>query len=206
MNISISKKEIFNEVEKRTSLEGYLSPDNYDSVLANQDRGALLDSYWVEACSSVVQLLKRYITSSVVEHSLTSYNADEVFMIKAEMPARYNSLLDGSVATDIKMFIACNILSGWFKVVAPESAVKYVDEANGYTEDLKSKLLFRDAPTAELNNASDDKQSIGATEAALSSKSVDSETIGATEAALNKGKEDSEVLTQNWCRCSVRHL
>ena len=32
MNITIGKSEIYNEVEKRTSLEGFVYPENFDKV------------------------------------------------------------------------------------------------------------------------------------------------------------------------------
>lgn len=156
MNISISKEEIFNEVEKRSSLEGYAIPERYDHVWANKQRGALLDSYWVEGCTAIIQLMKRYLSGDTVEHTLSTYDKDEVLTIQADMPARYNTLLDGNVATDIKMILACNILHGWLEVMAPEATAKYDEESKGYSEDLRVKLLYRVEPNSSLSTPKSD--------------------------------------------------
>ena len=156
MILTISKSEIFKEVEKRSSLEGFVSPDVFDKVWANDSRSELLDSYWIEGQAAVIQLLKKYLNIETIEHSLTEYDGDEVFTISVDMPERYNSLLDGNVSTDIKMLLACNILTGWMNVVKPESASKYSEESKGYSEDLRVKLLYRVEPKAALSTAKAD--------------------------------------------------
>ena len=206
MNISISKQEIFNEVEKRTSLEGYIASENYDKILAGQDRGELLDSYWIEACTAVIQLMKRYLTHQTVSHEINKYNTDEVFTITASMPARYNSLLDGNVTTDIKMLIACNILSRWFSVVSPGVSAKYTEESQGYAEDLKVKLLYRSEPTAELSSAIADRDKVSLEEEANYKTSSDDSSLKVEEEALGVIKIDEEPLVQKWDPCKFRHL
>lgn len=150
MELKISKSEIFSEVEKRTSLEGFINSEQFDKAWANESRGELLDSYWVGGYTAIVQLLKRYLSSGSVSYSLNTFNKDEVLTISVEFPKRYDSKLDGSVLTDIKMILACNILSGWLAVVMPEVAPKYEEEAKGYSEDLRVKLLYRKAPDREM--------------------------------------------------------
>lgn len=174
MIISISKAEIFNEVEKRSSLEGSAIPERFEGVWASKEEGEFLDSFWIEGYTAVVQLMKRYLSNDTVENSLNQYDKDEIVEIHAEMPERYNSLFDGNVATDIKMLIACNILHGWLKIRLPESAEKYVEEAKEYSQDLKAKLLYRSAPTRTVVDAE--------------SESVDIETV---DSYLNKADEDT---------------
>ena len=157
MNISVSKKEIFNEVEKRTSLEGAVLPDKYDLLYASERKGDLLNSYWIEGCTAAVQLFKRYLKGETVSHSLTEYDVDEVLSIEAEMPARFNTLLEGSVETDIKMMIACGVMAGWIKVVSPESAEKYEEEGNEYAESVRVKLLYRSEPHSNSVEAAKDE-------------------------------------------------
>lgn len=185
MVLTISKQEIFNEVEKRSSLEGYVIPERYDNVWANESRGALLDSFWVEGCTAVVQLLKRYLTGQTITHDLTTYNKDEVFTINATMPERYSSLLDGNITTDVKMLIACNILHEWLEVTSPDAAAKYDEEAKGYSEDLRVKLLYRIEPTNKVIASKSDGEKITAEEHALASKS------------------DVVVLEQRWGKCCL---
>ena len=106
-------------------MESSVIPERYDGVWISPDRGALLDSYWVEGCEAVVQLLKKYITSSTVVHSLNTYDSDKKFTVNATIPSRFNTLLEGSISTNIKMLIACNVLSRWLEVSVPGASVKY---------------------------------------------------------------------------------
>lgn len=189
MEIKISKKEIFGEVEKRTSLEGLVASDNYDNIWADGGRGELLESYWIVGYTAIIQLLKRYITNSTLNYTLTSYDDDEVVTINATMPARYSSLLDGSVATDVKMMVACNIISKWLKVVSPEVSVKYDEEAKEYAEDLRIKLSHRTDPNVTSVKAKSDEERI------------ESEF---TEFCAWNG--DTESLVQGWnLDCSCNH-
>ena len=197
MEIKISKAEIFNEVEKRSSFEGSMIPERYDNVWANPDKGAILDSYWVEGYTAAVQLLKRYLTGSTIDYNLSQYNKDEVVTINATMPARYNSLLDGSVATDVKMMIACNILHGWLEVSNAEVADKYDEESKGYAEDLRVKLLYRKDPQKTLVSAVSDVDSMSVAEAVLSDPGTDAEAIGGNEAKLSGASADEEAIEKN---------
>lgn len=156
MNIRILKSEIFKEVEKRSSIEGRGIPERYDNVWADETMGEILDSYWKEGYTAAVQLLKRYISSETVSYDISAYDEDEEISISAEMPARYNSLLDGSIETDLKMMIACNILHGWMEVVFPESAAKYQEESGGYAEDLRVKILYRKSPECKISGVKSD--------------------------------------------------
>ena len=188
MEIKISKKEIFWEVEKRTSLEGLVASDNYDNIWADSGRGELLDSYWIEGYTAIIQLLKRYITNNTVSYNLTSYDDDEVVTISATMPARYSSLLDGSVATDAKMLVACNIIGKWLRVVFPDASVKYDEEAKEYSEDLRAKLSYRSDPNVTSTTAK-----------------ADDVEIESSFAEFNAGNDDTEMLFQGWnidCTCN----
>lgn len=203
MEIKISKAEIFNEVEKRSSFEGSMIPERYDNVWANPDKGAILDSYWVEGYTAAVQLLKRYLTGSTIDYNLSQYNKDEVVTINATMPARYSSLLDGSVATDVKMMIACNILHGWLEVSNAEVAAKYDEESKGYAEDLRVKLLYRKEPQKTLVSAVSDADSMSVVEAELSDAGTDTEAIGGSEAKLTAASTDEEAIEKAGSGLSV---
>lgn len=177
MVISVSKKELFDEVEKRSSLEGSVLPERFEGVWASSEEGKFLDSYWVEGYTAVVQLMKRYLTGQTVTYNLSVYDKDEVLTISATMPKRYNSLLDGSVSTDVKMLIACNILHGWLEVKAPDAAAKYDEEAKGYTEDLRVKLLYRNEPTQNMVAPDNDSSAIDNDGASLEAADNDKEVI-----------------------------
>lgn len=199
MDIIILKQEIFNEVEKRSSLEGYAIPDRYDQVWANNSRGELLDSYWIEGYTAVIQLLKKYLSSDSVAYTLNAFNENEKLTISVEMPSRYDDKLDGSISTDIKMLIACNIITGWLKVVLPEAASKYEEESKGYSEDLRVKLLYRKSPEDTLNSPKSDSDNISSgSESELSEAKSDSVAIVESQEVLRKANEDDVELVQGW--------
>lgn len=205
MEIKLSKKEILAEVEKRTSLEGLVASDNYDNIWADGGRGELLDSYWIEGYTAIIQLLKRYITNNTVSYNLTSYDDDEVVTINATMPARYSSLLDGSVTTDAKMLVACNIIGKWLRVVSPDASVKYDEEAKEYSEDLRVKLSYRSDPNVTSTTAKADLENVLVEEGSLTTAKTDDVEIESSFAEFNAGNDDTEMLFQGWnidCTCN----
>lgn len=201
MEIRINKTEVFNEVEKRSSIEGYAIPENYDKVWANKEKGAILDSFWVEGCTAVVQLLKKYLKSATAVHSSETYDESEIFNLSVEMPGRYNDNLDGNILTDIKMLIASNILHGWFNICAPELSAKYLEESNGYSEDLRVKLLYRKSPEDDSVTAKEDMEDMKCESEALSQHKTDEKTICLHCDALKYPELDEEPLIQSRCRC-----
>lgn len=205
MKLTIKKQEVFGEVEKRSSIEGYALPERFDNVWADSSRGEVLDSFWIEGYTSIVQLLKRYLSQASVNYDLSKYNGDEVLTIDAEMPERYNALLDGSIQTDVKMMLACNILHGWLEVVSPESAAKYDEEANGYAEDIRVKLLYRNAPTQALVVIKgDDDQMEDKTEEFAAHKTDDVSICGC-DFGMEYPEEDDVPMVQMWERtCRVK--
>ena len=150
MEIEIHKQEVFREVEKRTSLEAAGLPDSFEAVWASEYEGGFLDSYWVEACTAVVQLFKRYIRSDTLIHSLATYDKNETLRMEAEMPSRYDERLTGSVATAVKMMMAAHIAASWLAVKAPDVAAKYEEESKEYAADLRAKLLYRRDPQVAI--------------------------------------------------------
>lgn len=193
MNIKVSKKEVFLEVERRSSLEGYILSERYDSLWANETKGELLESYWIEGCNAVVQMMREFIDDSTAEADLSKYNQEEEFSISLKMPGRYNTNLEGSIATGIKMMIACNILNRWFSVCAQELAPKYDTESKSYFEDVRIKLYYRISPERTMVAASNDDDGAVKNEVSLS-LSEDTEPVSRTENMSYVSTDDTESL------------
>ena len=177
MDITVSKAEIFKEVEKRSSLEGLLQEGRFEDLWASEEEGKFLETYWIEGCMAAVQVFKRYLTSTTVTHTLASYDGDETFSISAEMPERYNGLLTGSVETDVKMMIAAHVMYGWMNVLSPGQSKKYGDESASYAEDLKLNILYRDEPTGNFQESLADDEEIDTEGEKLGTKPADDEEI-----------------------------
>lgn len=193
MNITVSKSDILQEVEKRTSLEGVVIPERFEDVWASKEDGELLDSFWVEGCSVVVQLFKRYVASINGGTISSTYNGSESFTLNATMPTRYPAALDNSVASDVKMIIACNMVLGWLNVKLPTAAAKYKEEGEGYAEGLKSKLLYRTSPTQTLNTATAESKQFSDTETKLATKEADSENFASGKYFAESGADEEEL-------------
>jgi len=194
MEITVSKSEIFKEVEKRTSLEALGQKGEFESVWASSEEGKFLESYWIEGCTAAVQVFKRYLTKNTVSHNLTNYDSDEILTISVEMPDRFNDLLEGSIVTDVKMMIAANVMYGWMSVKLPDMAKKYDDESNSYAEDLRLKILYRDEPVSEIQVKDADDTEIERDDSTLSVKSDDDEKIVREGSMLSvKDADDTEI-------------
>lgn len=146
MKLEILKSEVFKEVEKRSSLEAAGQPEAFEQLWASKYEGGFLDTYWIEACSMAVQLLKRYLRNQTKVRQLDIHVENEQLCIVADMPDRFDRLLEGSIEMDLKLLIAAHVLSGWFGVKAPDRAEKYAAEVSSHAELLKAKLLYRMPP------------------------------------------------------------
>lgn len=197
MEITVSKSEIFKQVEKRSSLEGLKQDERFEDVWASSEEGKFLDTYWVEGCTAVVQLFKRYITNDTVTYVIDTYSPEETFKITATMPDRFNELLTGSITTDVKMIIASHVMYGWMSVKVPEAAKKYEDESTSYANDLKLKILYRDEPVSEMQEKDEDDKDISKNDEELDSKDEDDETISKDEGKLDVKEEDDKNIAKD---------
>ena len=197
MDITVSKSEIFKEVEKRTSLEALGQEGEFESVWASSEEGKFLDTYWIEGYTAAVQVFKRYITKNTVTHSLTNHDADEVLTISVEMPERFNNLLEGSIVTDVKMMIASNVMYGWMSVKLPELAKKYEDESASYAEDLKQKILYRNEPVSKMQLKDEDDSLIEKDDSMLAVKDADDIVIEKDDSMLAVKDADDTVIEKD---------
>lgn len=197
MEITVSKSEIFKQVEKRSSLEGLKQDERFEDIWASSEEGKFLDTYWTEGCTAVVQLFKRYITNDTVTYVIDTYSPEETFKITATMPDRFNELLTGSITTDVKMIIASHVMYGWMSVKVPEAAKKYEDESTSYANDLKLKILYRDEPVSEMQEKDEDDKDISKNDEELDSKDEDDETISKDEGKLDVKEEDDKNIAKD---------
>jgi len=157
MKIIISKSEVYKEVEKQSSIAasvliGADSP-RYEDVRVTEYDYEVLDTFWRDGVNSAIQLFTRYISNQTVSSDLSTFDGTENLTIGADMPDAFNDLLIGSITTGLKMMLSCNVMSGWMGIKVPNTAQKYKNDALGYANDIKIKLLYRSAPAQ--NRSSD---------------------------------------------------
>ena len=159
MKIIISKSEVYKEVEKQSSiaasmLVGAESP-KYEDVRVTEYDYEVLDTFWRDGVNSAIQIFTRYISNQTVSSDISTFDGTETLIISANMPDAFNDLLIGSITMGLKMMLACNVMAGWMGIKFPNSAQKYKDDALGYANDIKLKLLYRSVPAQ--NRSSDFK-------------------------------------------------
>lgn len=205
MEITVSKSEIFKQVEKRSSLEGLKQAERSEDVWASSEEGKFLDTYWTEGCTAVVQLFKRYLTNDTVTYVIDTYSPEETFKITATMPERFNELLTGSIATDVKMIIASHVMYGWMSVKVPDAAKKYEDESTSYANDLKLKILYRDEPVSEMQGKEEDDKDISKDDEDLEEKDEDDEEIAKDDGDIGSKDEDDIEMNRNCAEGTLIH-
>lgn len=147
MKITVKKSEVYREVEKRSALAAASAKEaDFEGVWATEHEGMLLDTYWVEGCSALVQTLARLVCCGTAEHNLDAWNAGEVLSLDLDVSGRFNGALAGSLTDSVKMALACNVLAGWMSAKKPESAETFRKEAEGYVNDIRVKIFYRIPP------------------------------------------------------------
>jgi len=150
MEVRIRKCEVYQEVEKLTSIIGSQtitdSGSLYKQVWASPHDGPTLDTFWRDAVSGVYDLFRRYLSSCAVEYNIHESDGDEVFTLEAEMPIGFDDKLTGDIKNTMKSFFVATVLAGWFGLKYPVKAEEYANEAVGYGSSIKEKLLFRKDP------------------------------------------------------------
>ncbi len=154
MELIIRKVEVYKEVEKLTSqiaaaLQGQEGVD-FDSLLATEYEGGILDTYWIETCSSIIRLLSPFLSTKTEQHKLQAYDSQELFSIKVDMPQRFNKLFVGSMHDDLKMILAQNVTAGWLANRNTELAERFAKNALSVLTDFKAKLFFRQEPVNDF--------------------------------------------------------
>lgn len=150
MELVIRKAEVYKEVEKLTSqvaaaLQGQEGVD-FDSWLATEYEGGILDTYWIETCGSVIRLLSPFLSTETKQHKLQAYDSQDIFFIQVNMPQRFNQLLVGSICDNLKMLLAQNVAAGWLANKNAELAERFAKNALSELADFRAKLFFRQEP------------------------------------------------------------
>jgi hypothetical protein len=163
MIVTIRKCEVYQEVEKITSIIGSRTAGDsgslYKQVWASSSDAPVLDTFWRDAVSGIYTIFKRYLSPSSVEYNVHAFDRDEVFTLSAQMPSGFDENLTGDVVNNMKSFFVATIVSGWFGLKFPDRAQEYAAAAIGYGDAIKDKLFFRKTPDQERTYKSDQEVS-----------------------------------------------
>jgi hypothetical protein len=150
MRVSIRKCEVYQEVEKITSIIGSRTAGDsgslYKQVWASPGDAPTLDTFWRDAASGVYDLFRRYLSSASVEYNIHESERDEIFVLDAEMPTGFEDKLTNDIINNIKSFFVMIIVAGWFGLKLPDRAEEYANDAMVYGASIRDKLLFKKDP------------------------------------------------------------
>jgi hypothetical protein len=150
MEVSIRKCEVYQEVEKITSIIGSQTTTDsgslYKQIWASPSDAPTLDTFWRDAASGVYDLFRRYLSSSSVEYNFHESDRDEIFILEADDPIGFEDKLTNDIINNIKSFFVMTVTSGWFGLKLPNRAEEYANEAALYGTSIKEKLLFKKDP------------------------------------------------------------
>jgi hypothetical protein len=160
MNIIVRKCEVYQEVEKITSVIGSQTVTDsgslYKQLWASPDDAPVLDMFWRDAASDVYNMFRRYLSSSSVEYSMHESNREEVFVLETETPVGFEENLTMDILNNIKSFFVATVVSGWLALKGSERAAGYASEAVGYGSSIKEKLMFKKEPEQPRRNEPDE--------------------------------------------------
>ena len=137
ITLTLSKRDIFNEIGKSTAYTGAKSDSDannllYDRVATVEEDCQLLERYCDVACSEFLEEIKEFVTE--VDFSGESIN------LTLETSGFYDDSLTPSLQTDLFAYLVASISMRWFRITLPER------EAARMLEKALSKLYHRRKP------------------------------------------------------------
>lgn len=147
--LSISKKDVWDEVVKVTSLSGQKMTDDEDAykrIFITQADISTLDRLWSEAMALANDRLKAFISSSP-----TSPSGD--YSVTLELSPSYDDAMSASVNVSLRGFFVGYIIAKWYRFTNKGEADEYMAESSAKMEETLRKLYSRKRPTRTQRNA-----------------------------------------------------
>lgn len=130
MIITVDRADVLQEVHKQSEYIGN-KQDLYEKVAATKENDELLNSFWVDGCDMVMEMVKDFL----VERS-----GD----ITIELSVKNNN--SGSIQSMLSGFLVNFILSSWLGVMLQKESERYSEKATGQVAVLRKLLYQRTAP------------------------------------------------------------
>lgn len=148
VTLSVTKSAVMNEVAKQTSYIGAktVTPDGgnaYDQVFSTDDDYAMLERYWRETVDAVTGNLRKFVKTISDMPANQSVDANEVFTLVLDMPARYDTNQNGTVNTALFSYFTHLITSKWLAVVHKEDAEYYEKIATEKMREILFKIYYK---------------------------------------------------------------
>lgn len=141
LTLSIEKSNIYNEVAKTTSYIGAKADDAqimYDRVFTTDDDKALLERYYNEALSTLLNALKRVC---VITDKTLSTN------IEITASGHADGTLLKTLDSTIQFYLVNYIVAKWSEVANKAEVDRYSATAASLLKDIVDKVFYKVRPT-----------------------------------------------------------
>lgn len=149
VTFNIKKAYVYDEVSKLTSYIGAKTITDtglgYDRVFTTDDDRELLERFWREACISIEDEFKNFITS-VTSLDIQSFDLTEIWSATLSMPSNYDTLLDKTINDLLVSYCINSITAKWLMITSKDDASTYMDIANQDGLEIKRLLYNRKKP------------------------------------------------------------
>lgn len=119
MIIQIKKAEVFDEVAKLTAYIGAKTtedPGMYDRVCVTDDDRVMLELFWSNALTHIIDICKARIISYSKPFNSQDMNMNEVFKMSLNMPGNYDHNMQNSLESSTRSYCINKITSEWFMI------------------------------------------------------------------------------------------
>lgn len=143
LNINIDRREVFGEVEKKTSYMGSRGPEggrSYDSVRATSSDESVLERFFQECVSDLVSAFRRYLVSSGDISGNTSH-----YQFVLSLPSSFDTTQSEGLRADVRNYFVLLISGRWLSLTG-NGGDSLLEDASATMRSLLGKLFYRKRP------------------------------------------------------------
>ncbi|MDE6578420.1 MAG: hypothetical protein K2K58_09665, partial [Muribaculaceae bacterium] len=147
----IKRDEVYGEIEQTTAYvasrfpaeEMADIPERFGRIVSGKGDANLLNRYWEEGVSTLVEKLKSYVSD-------TEFSGDRL-SLEFTVSGAYEETLTPSVAAGCFSYMVGLIASKWFRITFPGQASEYEERAFRRLTDIERQLCHRRPPVRKGN-------------------------------------------------------
>lgn len=144
ITLRVSKKAVYNEVEKTTSYAGQKMADEdanaYERMRTLEEDSAQLDRYWDETRNEFCKQMKDFLQKQEADGE---WNV----VFDLELSESFDMVLKDTMQEDLNSFFVLNIIAKWFTLTNKSEAASYKEAATNMLIGIHRNALHRKRPT-----------------------------------------------------------
>lgn len=147
---TVNKANVFTEVAKTTSYTGVKkAPDGslYEQIFTTDEDRLLLERFWNEAANAATELFKPFVENVSSTSQAHGVDLANNYVAELSLSSSYDTSLTNSVQSSLFSFFVNYIVSKWYRFANKDEAAEFETEAEGYLQDVRSKIYFKKKPS-----------------------------------------------------------